>query len=306
MASWSKILNTKCSFLIIISILLCSCEKKEKNDKYGHIPFLHQIKETKNYQVVEIMKGSEPLWDSINKEFIITGGIYYKYNKGGIFKDSMNRYSLFDLNDSFTYRGDQYNFWLENGDRIKRYFIDITPDVPPKDADTMLYRKKHIEFYNKASIVRYNSVNLYYFYKDEWYRMSRWGNGWINKNYPEKLSPPRLISMRLNPNPPDYVKQFYVPRKKVGSISDAIGAPKDFTLGTYIIRVGLPGGDSLVYRRFGDGLGNLSTFYQRPTSEGGNDSIIFIAQDYHNNKMIDGGTYFSHGGLFMIRPKKKK
>ncbi|WP_171817680.1 hypothetical protein [Chryseobacterium sp. StRB126] len=44
--------------------------------------------------------------------------------------------------------------------------------------------------------------------------------------------------------------------------------------------------------------------YTKVSHEG--HSILFIHQDYHNSKMIDGGTYFSHGGLFMIRPKRNK
>lgn len=206
---------------------------------------------------------------------------------------------------NFTFTDNFYTTWLIDGNKKGVSFKDILFDYNEKKS--ALYLTTFKEYYDKSSLVFYGNTFYYYFYfQAQWLRLERKNIDNLKKNYPEKVPPPRLISMRLNPNPPDYVKQFYVPRKKVGSISDAICAPKDFTLGTYIIRVGLPGGDSLVYRRFGDGVGNLSTFYQRPTSEGGNDSIIFIEQDYHNNKMIDGGTYFSDGGLFMIKPKRSK
>lgn len=301
------------SLLFALGIILFSCkDKKEGYDKYVHIPFFHELKGTKNYEIVPIgdTLGGEVKWDSIGKNvIIITNDKYYKYSfKGELIDSISNEYvQILDKNYSFPDKSNYYTTWVENGDKDLKYFTDILPLQEPKDRDTILYKKKHIEYYNKASWVKYNNYGYhyyYYYYKGDWYRMTGWGDRHIKKNYPEKLPPPRLKDIRID-GTPSFVKQFYVSTQKHKG-SDALGSPGKFSTGFWVIRAGLPSGDSLVYRRLGDGLGNLTDFYQLPSSRGGNDSILFIHQQYHNSKMIDGGVYFSHGGLFMVRPKKKK
>lgn len=296
------------SLLFIIGIILFSCkEKKEEYDKYVHIPFLHEQRGTKNYELEEMNGGPKVYYDSIGKCFLIEGSTrYFKYTLNGIFKDSINRKKLLMIEDPYTFREDYYTTWFENGDKTLKKFIDILP-YQLEDRDTLLYKKKHLEFYNKSSIVMYTNFGLYYYYyyyKGDWYRMTGWGDRFIKKKYPEKSPPPRLKDIRID-GTPSFVKQFYVSTQKHKG-SDALGSPGKFSTGFWVIRAGLPGGDSLVYRRLGDGLGNLTDFYQLPSSRGGNDSILFIHQQYNNQKGIDGGVYFSHGGLFMVRPKKKK
>ncbi|MDR2235543.1 MAG: hypothetical protein LBE92_05430 [Chryseobacterium sp.] len=293
-------------FLLVFTIG-CDPKKNIAEDKFAKIPFLHESKGTKNYEVVNL-DGGPITYDSIRKFFLIESlKKYYKYSINGKLIDSMNSDKVLIVEDPNTFKklgGDynSYSTWFENGDKAIRGFIDIIP-FQRENRDSVVYKKKHLEFYNKASIVRYTNNNIpyyYYYYNNNWYRMTGWGDAWIKKHYPEKLPPPRLKDIRIDGRP-TFLKQTYVVTKNVKSNNDALGAPKSFSMGTYIIRIGLPGGDSLVYKRLGDGLGNLTEFYQLPTSRGGNDSILFIRQEYNNQD-----EYFSHGGLFMVRPKTKK
>lgn len=296
-------------FSVVLSFLsVYSCTPKDTKNNYDKIPFLHQSKGTKNYEITKIADWGTVKWDSIDKLFLIeTDKKYFKYSNKGKFIDSINNefVQILDSDRSFPDEINFYTSWLNDGNKKLKRYIDILPYQIEK-RDTTLYKQKHLDFYKKSAFVKYSNYGFYYYYyyyyyNNNWYRMTGWGDRWIKKNYPEKLPPTRLLNIASNPNPPNNVKQLYIPRKKVKLTSDAIGAPKNFTLGTYIVRVGLPGGDSLIYRRFGDRLGNLTKFYQLPGSKGGNDSILFISQEYNNQ---DG--YFSHGGLFMIKPKKKK
>ncbi|KPH14372.1 hypothetical protein [Chryseobacterium sp. ERMR1:04] len=262
------------SLLFILSIIIFSCkETKKDNDRYAHIPFLNELKETKNYEIVPIADWGEVKWDSIGKKIVIeTEDEFYKYTADGIFKDSIKRDKILLIEDPYTFNShrDNYTTWFYNDNKTLKKFIDILP-YQLEDRDTLLYKKKHLEFYTKSSIVRYTDFGLYYYYyyyyKGDWYRMTSWGDRYIKKNYPEKLPPPRLKDIRID-GTPSFVKQFYVSTQKHKG-SDALGSLGKFSTGFWVIRAGLPSGDSLVYRRLGDGLGNLTDFYQLPSSRGG-------------------------------------
>jgi hypothetical protein len=211
-------------------------------------------------------------------------------------------------NNTYMYQSGD-TLWLRKDTRMHRInFKDKTIHIESlyENRDITKYKNKHLEFYNKSSFVRYanQGTYYYYYYKGDWYRLRGGGIDVDRKHYPEKLPPPRLKDIEIKRSPPAFVKQFYVPTQQHKG-GDGLGEPQSFSTGFWVIHLGLPGGDTLVYRRLGDGLGNLSTFYQLPSSRGGNDSVLFISQEYNNQKGMDGGVYFTHGGLFMIRPKRK-
>lgn len=298
----------------LVFLLLSNCTPKESHiNKYEKIPFLHEIKGTKNYEIIQIgdTLGGKVSWDKINRYFILntfhsdaTLNQYYKYSLQGDIIDSVSAENAFFEDDIFTFNN-FYNTWVKDGDKTNQKFIKIISNEDPKLKDSTKYLKIFNKYYNNSKYVLYSSTKYYFFNNNKWYVLY---SGYFNQNlkkYPEKKPNSRLQNILLNPNPPNFVKQFFVPLKNNHINSNAIGATKNFSTGTWIMRVGLSGGDSLIYRRLGDGLGNLTTFYQLPTSKGGNDSILFISQEYNNQKGTNGSVYFSHGGLFMIKPKKK-
>ncbi|MDM1554421.1 MULTISPECIES: hypothetical protein [Chryseobacterium] len=365
---WTKILNKQKLLFLFLILILFSCKDKRADDKYAHIPFLHEIKGTKNYEVVELNGGPLVYYDSIGKYFLVEGSkMYYKYSLDGLIKDSIgiDKILMMEYPYIFNYLNQgYYTTWLENGDKTIHQFHRLFPEdyyatnyykdnsefqkayypilkngiYTRKSGDTIWTKKdnrwfeinikkkeiarksldleyldsakyvnKHRELYKKASFVKYLGGSSYYKVGNEWQIISSYFMDTAYKEkFPEKLPPPRFKDIEIKRYPPEFVQQSYIVTQKPKSKSDALGSTNNFNMGTYIIRVGLPGGDSLIYKRLGDGLGNLSQFYQLPRFRGGNDSILFIHQDYHNSKMIDGGTYFSHGGLFMVRPKRNK
>lgn len=299
---------------IFLNFLLFACkDKKQVKNNYSNAPFLHQIKGTKNYEVITLdSMGTKVLWDSIRQNYLInTYNKYYKYSSKGDFIDSINSEFVPILDEKYSFP-DEVNFyttWLDDGKKERILYKNLIPYEKPEFRDSIEYLRKHLEYYNKSSFIKYSNFGYYYYYyyyNKKWYRLRGGGLSNIKKQYPEKLPPPRLKDIQIKQNPPVFVRQFYAPLNKNATNSSAIGASSDYTTGVWIVRVGLPGGDSLKYKRLGDGLGNLTEFYQLPKSLGGNDSILFISQQYHNSKLTDGGTYFTHGGLFMIRPRKKK
>ena len=132
----------------LVFLLLSNCTPKESHiNKYEKIPFLHEIKGTKNYEIIQIgdTLGGKVSWDKINRYFILntfhsdaTLNQYYKYSLQGDIIDSVSAENAFFEDDIFTFNN-FYNTWVKDGDKTNQKFIKIISHEDPKLKDSTKY-----------------------------------------------------------------------------------------------------------------------------------------------------------------------
>jgi len=328
-------INKKNILVLLGWLFLTACYTTKKpitkTNSYATIHFLHEHKGTANYEVIELSSHDKKpyslFWkegrdvsfgyDSINKVvvFIAAKGesdVLYKYflQDGRI--DSLQDYGRVFDNGTLIGEGGSSN-WANDGIKkgYKTYVYGVIEDAfsfnpvnKPIPKDSVQFMRLNDSLYKKCSKFFYDYHYYYYYIAPSWHIVyPLYHSGYeIRFLLPEKKGTKRIIDINQNGLPP-FVEERYIGTRS--SISHAGGIAHNFSTGIWIIKIAMPGGDTITYKRTGDAIGNLTDFYVVPKSMGGNDSILFISQEYNNNYEPLSGTYFSHGGSYMIRPRKK-